>query len=777
MTQKGLPTSRVSIDRIFNNGESVHKRENGEDLHLGLLPPEAAGKELLVEMWDQNEGRVVDPRYRPERDPPHDTISTSKTQARLSMDSPNLGKGDYVVGIVRNGQFKGDPKLVTGGYQIKIPEARSGEIAIAQVNEAERQKFGANHAKATRIDYPSAFVASDKADLGLKRLMSDGRWRKVPLGRLERTVLPEMVRLIRERESVSILNPGFDPDFPLRAVIELLYNAEPRSNVALLTSGTSVHWGQKGEVRDTYRGYGLAVNEGETRTAVPLDQVFAHSYVSNGELKTSSESLLNRRLVLTKKIDELSAVSDLSVITVDYTSRKTGVNKETITKLRERFPNTPIVSIASLYTKNEGDGVPRYAPPSFLEEDKVIPNSSDIKEACNGYTPQVGRTTIGTNGEHYASGSEGSPFPPSITDTLGLLREPRIEVQPVEGDDLSRWFKMVTKHFTDLLDNNVEQAAYKIYSREMFFKRLPVSTYLYNEWIRQQYAEGERYLPETTDGILEDLETYGGQIEDLRAPASIFGALRALRKVEISLRDRNPMFERIRDEVLDAVENGFRLGIFCPRKSWVHMLREALSQDSVPEDVIGTSVVLLNSDSIRDMPPCRHLLFPGPQHPHYAGFYLHPRTKKTVILSYNDQRTGTIEKHAKQYINQLNIMTSGAAESPYPMPALNAQGPVGELTSSESIKGDLLKKDESEVPKDNQTVDLTKKDLQRLAQLVEFAPTKNSELAEAWDYNSGSEVYQYLIANLKEFYTRNEDKLIVPTKEGERAVKQLKNED
>lgn len=784
MTRRGLAVERVSIDQILDQGEALHNLGGvDENLHLGPLPPETLDEDLQVEIWDHSEGRVVDSRYRPERDPPHDSAPTSKVEAQLSMNDPDLKPGDYVVGIVRDTQSESSPELVTGGYRIEIPETRPGEIVIAQVEEAETQRFGANSAKATRIDYPSAFLASNEADLGFKRLMSDGSWRKPRLGRVECSVLPETVRRVEEERDVSILNPGFDPDFPLRVVIELLYQADPGTNVALLTSGTSVHWGQKGEIRDAYRGYGLAVNEGEIETAVPIDQVFAHSYVHDNEMKTSSESLLDRRLVLTKKIEELSAVNHLSAIVVDFTSRKPGTDEETIDELRDRFPNTPIVSIASPYTKNEGEGVPRYGPPSFFEEEETLPNATDIEQMSGSNAPQVGRATTGSNDDRHASGPVGSPIPPSTTDLLGLLREPSVEVQSIEGGELSQWFEMATDHFSELLDNGIEQAAYKIYSVEMFFERLPVSPHLYNEWIRQRYAEGKRYLPETTDGILEDLDTYGGQIEDLQAPASIFGAVKALREIEDRLRSRNPMFQRILNEVSDAVEEDFRMGVFCPRKSWVPMLREALHQSGISEDAIGTNVLLLDSDSIRDMPPCRRLLFTGPQRPQYAGFYLHPRAKETVILTYDGRWRDMVEKHAKRYVRQLNLATAGTAEGMYPIPILESENTTEveletdpHIDPSETVEEDLPKKGESSTSGADQTQDLDNEALHRLAQLVELSPTKNGELADVWGYDSGSEVYQYLSANLNEFYTRNEDKLIIPTEEGERAVKDFRDE-
>ena len=53
----------------------------------------------------------------------------------------------------------------------------------------------------------------------------------------------------------------------------------------------------------------------------------------------------------------------------------------------------------------------------------------------------------------------------------------------------------------------------------------------------------------------------------------------------------------------------------------------------------------------------------------------------------------------------------------------------------------------------------------RLADIVELQPTKNGELQERWDMDSGSEVHQYLEAELKEYYYRNDNSLICATPE------------
>jgi len=59
---------------------------------------------------------------------------------------------------------------------------------------------------------------------------------------------------------------------------------------------------------------------------------------------------------------------------------------------------------------------------------------------------------------------------------------------------------------------------------------------------------------------------------------------------------------------------------------------------------------------------------------------------------------------------------------------------------------------------------------ERLADIVELQPTKNAELQECWDMESGSEVHQYLESHLGNYYYRDDDSLICATPEAQALV-------
>ncbi|WP_416839586.1 DUF5797 family protein [Haloferax sp. DFSO52] len=59
---------------------------------------------------------------------------------------------------------------------------------------------------------------------------------------------------------------------------------------------------------------------------------------------------------------------------------------------------------------------------------------------------------------------------------------------------------------------------------------------------------------------------------------------------------------------------------------------------------------------------------------------------------------------------------------------------------------------------------------ERLADIVRLQPTKNKELQNRWELESGSEVHQYLETELKDYYYRDDNSLIRATAEAAELV-------
>jgi len=60
---------------------------------------------------------------------------------------------------------------------------------------------------------------------------------------------------------------------------------------------------------------------------------------------------------------------------------------------------------------------------------------------------------------------------------------------------------------------------------------------------------------------------------------------------------------------------------------------------------------------------------------------------------------------------------------------------------------------------------LTEEERERLGDVVRLQPTKNKELQQRWDLDSGSAVHRYLENHLKDYYYRDENSYICATAE------------
>jgi Ca-activated chloride channel family protein len=65
---------------------------------------------------------------------------------------------------------------------------------------------------------------------------------------------------------------------------------------------------------------------------------------------------------------------------------------------------------------------------------------------------------------------------------------------------------------------------------------------------------------------------------------------------------------------------------------------------------------------------------------------------------------------------------------------------------------------------------LSEQALDRLSDLVELAPTTNSDLADAWDVKAGAEIHAYLESELDGYYRCDDNRMLRPAAEARQVV-------
>jgi len=693
---------------------------------------------------------------------------------RVNFDTRSLSlrSGDYVFGVTEPDPEPDGPKILTGGYRITVPDAPPNAFVYAEVESITReQKFGPNIATATLVDELSATAVAARTQTGLRYETTDGRWFPANRGTVEHDLLEQIVTTASAGESTDVFVPGYDPRTTVATAVDLLLDVPQGSTVGLYSPGTPTHWGTKGDIRSEYERYGLSPETGAVDNAVPLHTICSHTTISGGSLKdTSSES----QLVITKDVDELIVGPQLDYLIVNHLSRAILDDREKLRKLIARWSTTPTITLWSTYTKREGEGVPVYGPP-FDREALSTPNVGLTHRDVDGHQTAVARESY-----EPPEKADSLPVPPTTTDFEGLCSDHTVRLERLDAPSVTETLREAFEEWQKLSDAGSEQGARLVFNAIVFFHRLPLPREYYDDIIRQRAYDGDIYLPKIGEDHLEDIESHVTDGE-----YSLLHAQKTLESVQYELQSDNPMFERLLEYSKEARTEDRRIAILVNSKTMAKLLETALCSELLIDD-LGTRIHVVNPDSARDIPSVDQIVVCGPQRPGYKSFYLHPRAEETVVLTYTDWGERMIERHAREYAENLNAILPADVEiSLSDDPEVEYEGRSEPTVDPNDVPDDpepsgstdtVSERDDDETdseptsPSTDFPEDLTDRDVDRLRSIKERQPTKNGELCDQWGYDSGSDLYQYLSSNLDPYYERNDDSLIVLTGKGEAVL-------
>ena len=169
-----------------------------------------------------------------------------------------------------------------------------------------------------------------------------------------------------------------------------------------------------------------------------------------------------------------------------------------------------------------------------------------------------------------------------------------------------------------------------------------------------------------------------------------------------------------------------------------------------------------------------------------------------TVLTYDGGWAVTIERHLTNHLESITGWTADSEKTGIEIPSVEQAGEVSWPDSaetrlryqslrsdSEGDNGDSSEEsgtesggstgDNTGIEEPEQSpISLNQQAQDRLLDIVRCAPTKNGELEDIWGLTSGFEVHQYLSSELEEYYTRNKQKLIVPTEEGEQLAAEIR---
>lgn len=490
-----------------------------------------------------------------------------------------------------------------------------------------------------------------------------------------RQTLDDLVSRFEAGRNVPVVWPAYAPEVSVLLSLTLaLKHVDEEFTVGLFSPGTQTQWGLKGEVRDEYDEYGLQL---PGRGFVPLADLVPRASVRDDEIVVDDPGgNLDATVVVSKRPEELSVLAKQDCVVLQYCSQAKVEHREASDELLGDASSCPVVTTYSLYTKHETNGYPRYGPPGGLEDTESLPSTRALETAVEKSDTTTDRRPL-------------TPFEREVTSLAG---ETEIEVREVRADDhegLLADLEAAYEASRELRNDRMPAPANKVFSLHLFFERLPLPGTVYDEGIRERHREGQpaRYIPNTVDRRVRNLESYGGNVDKPGAVQRVFGAVDRLNRVADKLRDTNPIFDEIVEIVRDADRTGDRVAVYAPSKTIRAVLRRAI-EDEVAR-LSSQTLSVVTSDTIRAIDSHDRLVFAGPQRPQEAGFYVHPRVDDVVVLTFDVEWASMVREHAEEYARSLNESVGEPGNTLFAVPTVSRVVPAteGETDEQEDEEG------------------------------------------------------------------------------------------
>lgn len=519
--------------------------------------------------------------------------------------------------------------------------------------------------------------AGDTGDVHLKRRDEQGLWRDIDTGALEQGIVETVVDGIGRDENVPVVFPHYAPrGTVLLAIAATLATPGQDQQVGLYSPGSRTHWGNKGDIRSLLREFGLSDTSGTVIKATPLPEVITEAYVGNDGLTDNSDGVGPGRIVLTKSVSELKEVQDLDVAILNSISKTKLDSQEKIAELEETHPSATIVSVYSYYTENETKSRPRYGPPLGFESVLTIPGANIVDPIL------IDTPDSNDDGSHHrvlqneAKKGRHDRGHLADEDLRALGQRATVRIDHVDPGALEELLNAVFEQSASLFEVDDAGAGSLIFSRQMFFERLPIPPDAFDDWVRERYEDGDRFVPPLILERIGDVERKAGAVENLQAVQPLNKAKALLERLRDQLQKRNPLFERFEEYLDEAKDKGHRLAIFRSGVKQAQMLEDVLVDRGLVtrEDLESGPINVVSPNDVRQMEPHDTLLIFGNLHPENAGFYVLPQVNRAVVLTYNQLWIDSIERHANEFIELLNTTIGDSGYEPYPEPEL-----VGDL--------------------------------------------------------------------------------------------------
>lgn len=603
--------------------------------------------------------------------------------ARATVRALDRENRDVVLAAVRAVSaigFHPPPNQLVGLADSNSRVGKAASKALDELSKREREQTP-SFVKELRVGEAQISLFEDEAGkIHLKRRTKDGLWDDQDPSEVRRGTVEDTIEAVSRAENVPVVFPYFEPSEVVLLMLALVLN-EPEADrqIGVYSPGSRTHWGMKGEIREELEQFALSDVAGEVVNAEPVPDVVPHAYVWDTEVKDDSRGAGPGRFVLCKKLHELRHVENLDIVLLNLTSRTRENVQSRLRAVEEEHPEATFVSAYSYYVKNERDGRPRYGPPLGLDSTTTVPGLETIDAVLGDDSPKYRSHRLGAVSGEYTTSNGPEDVSPQEDwsfgddDVRSLADAASIRIDHVQAGKVSSLLDQVFEESASLRGVDDGGAGGMIFSRQLFFERLPVPGKDFDEWIRERYYEGDRFVPPLIEERIEDVKRRAGSVENLQAVRPLNRSVRIFQKVARELRNQNPLFDELKEYVRDARQNNQRLAIFSESPKHADILEHTLLKRDVVDrnELDAGSISVVSPDEARGMGVYDTLLVFGALHRENAAFYVHPKVAETVVLTYDRTWATMVERHARGFVDRLNGVVGGPDYSPYAYPKLS----------------------------------------------------------------------------------------------------------
>jgi hypothetical protein len=472
-----------------------------------------------------------------------------------------------------------------------------------------------------------------------------GRWDPLSLPQPEFQRLAKVQEQYRNGSGGYMFLPHDVPDIGILSTAELALTGlqlEQNLDILIYSPGTGSQWGTYEDLRTLFREIGLAENGRITTAVLPFDEIVSICKVVDGQVTEWEETDSNVRVILTRSLKDIQEVTPDAII-CNFLGRRPAEFETKLDEVQETIASCPVFSIYSFTAKIEAPRTyPEYGYPENVPEAscQLLPGAP-----TKSPTPQPEKSGISTPAE-------------MVTTQLTRLESERsLTVERLALEKISDRLNTMHHLTIEMESKQTERVASVFREQTRFVQSLPVPLDIWDEWVREESTGAGQYANDPSHQRIEDVDELREDPPRAAVPGTVYEYLTELQDIFELLRQNNPTYERLLEEIETRIESGEQLAVLFRKRSSQEAFKYALQEERglSTEELSERGIYILRLDALRQLNGVSNLILPQPFPPSQGQLYLSPLYDSMRLLVYEQ---GTDEYLSEQVVERLESVQS-----------------------------------------------------------------------------------------------------------------------